>query len=334
MNGDGVPDYDPVTQDLYLYDATNTGYPTGWNPNCVVYKYRDQLETRRAKPRQFFNSNNSYPPPVGVSLSQKPNYYNNLGNGSETAPFMWVNSSRGIWCCHYWLGGLFDRKRSLVPPDMTYLGHTLYFLNLNNQLIELEKTNLLSGWTYVGNNANDINSRKMPQDMAIVEYSGTKLQGKKFPKFGVVVEMAPDTFDTVFMIDSQDKVLSLIPNSSNFNIEFVPFDQIELNYISIRDPRILLTFNGDSGMQLYGVRDNVVYFLGHVSTGSAGGLSVLSQTRHNSLSGNKFWVPDWNYVQIEQEKIPPPKNTAKQITLLEMKSKLNEIKNILTGLNT
>ena len=333
MNRDGVPDYDPITQDLYLYGSSNTGLPTGWNPNCVVYQYRDQLESRRARPRVFFNTNSNYPPPQGLTLSQRPNYYNNLGNGADTAPFIFLSENRGVFSCHYWLGGLYDRQRSLNPPDMTYVQSSLYFLNTQNQLVEYEKQNMLSGWTYLEQNPDALNSRKMPEDMALVEYSGTKLLGKKFPKWGPGMQLAADTFDSIFMIDSQDKVLYLTPTGQNFKIILTRSDNIEIVNLTISDSRILNAYLGDSGTQIYGIRNGIVYFLSHIVNASSAGVFAQIQFRNYELSGTKFWAPDWDYIQIEKAKIPDPKNTATQISLLSLKQIAINNQTLLEGLS-
>jgi len=66
--------YNPTLHDVYLYGPTNTGYPIGLNPNCLIYGAREDYASISLRPRAFNVLIES--PPPGVGLSMLPNYYN------------------------------------------------------------------------------------------------------------------------------------------------------------------------------------------------------------------------------------------------------------------
>lgn len=334
MDGSGTPNYDPVTQDLYLYNETNTGDPIAWNPNCVVYKYREYLETRRAKPRDFFNPV-GFPEPPGTTLSQKPNYWNNLGVGSNTAPYIFANANRGIFCSHYWSSDGYKRLNLYVSNIQSWT-YTLKFLNLNNELVTLDNTKLKFGWEWIENIPGGfapqwtLQNKKMPQDYSIWEYEGTEMVGKKFPKVTKISEIAPDSFESIFVIDSQDKVLFVNVNDSlsiakTSNIGFpATYDRYGIIYGQFFGNKIISITVGDSGSQLYGIKNGVVYFLGHFDAPSF-------QYRRNDIPGDNHWVPDFNdpIVGLKYSTPPLTKKIANNATISTIKQKLKNIKEAL-----
>lgn len=334
MDKSGTPNYDPVTQDLYLYNETNTGDPIAWNPNCVVYKYREYLETRRAKPRDFFNQV-GFPEPPNTPLSQKPNYWNNLGEGSNTAPYMFANPNRGIFCSHYWACDGYKRLNLYVSdiPSWTY---SLKFLNLNNQLVTLDNTKLKFGWEWIENIPGGfapqwtLQNVKMPKDYSIWEYEGTEMVGKKFPKVTKISEIAPDSFESIFVIDSQDKVLFSSVNdyleigkSSNIGWP-ATYDRYQIWHNPIFSSRVISLAVGDSGSQMYGVRDGVIYFLGQYDT-------PPFQYRRNDIPGDGHWAPDFKdpIVGLQYSAPPLTKKIANNSLIGTIKQKLKNIKEVL-----
>jgi hypothetical protein len=339
-NRDGIADYDPITQDLYLYNETNTGNPIAWNPNCVVYQYREYLETRRAKQRIFFNQ--LAPEPPGSPLSQKPNYWNNQGVGVQSAPYMWVSPSRGLFSSHYWGLGLNDacKRRDIFADQIggSWATTDFNFLNLNNNLVTLDKSKLRFGWEWVeivpGGGSWNITNRKSFSDLAIFEYTGTEMQGKKFPKIGNNYDIGKDTFDFYFVIDSQDKVKIIETESIDWPIRkrnsFIPsFPIAAVTVISFsimgNTIGILGIGSGDSGSQVYGVKNGVVYFICNYDNNTI-------QIRRDDIP-NKKWVVDFTdqvYAQLPFSKMPIPKQIGKKTTIDASLNLINNIKELLT----
>jgi hypothetical protein len=343
MNLDGIPDYDPVTQDLYLYSGGpgSTGYPTAWNPNCVVYKYREYLETRRAVFRQFTTPVVNYDySQSGQPATQKPNWYNPAdNNGSFGINFTWVSPTIGIWCLHAWGFG-YERVRSIGYLDN--IDYPLYFLNLQNNLVSLDKAQILNGWTHI-TSLDDAppnqSRRKMPYDYGVFEYSGSELQNKKFPKLINFNEVTQESFDFIFLIDAQGKVLISNLNSatlkenesqSNEGGEFASYKG-RLLFV-VPENKILVTFLGDSGAQVYGVKNDVVYFIGHLTYGTTDGFIMIG----GELIGNNFpkqkWTPDWDYLGLNTDSwnsFPHTTKYAQQRTIVQIQTKINEINQTL-----
>ena len=336
MNQDGIPDYDPVTQDLYLYGPSNTGFPIAWNPDCIVYKYREYLETRRARERLFWNQ--LLPEPSGLPLSQKPNYWNNLGAGVQSAPYIFVSPERGICSHHYWDGNQTDRKRTnLLASNISgWIPFPFKYLNLQNTGIELNKEQLLFPYTWVeivvGGGKNHKSNRKTPSDFGIFEYYGNEMQGKKFPKLTKNFHITKDSFDFYFVIDSQDKVLLFNSDACNWPTIWTDFGWVAIaggklirfpySYINTQ---ILGIASGDSGSQIYGVRDDVVYFICHYD---APGFQLI----RDDIPGDKHWVPDFEdkiYTKFEYSKLLP-KKLVKNVNLQIIKESIKNIKDILT----
>lgn len=348
MNADGVPDYDPVTQDLFLYNETNTGNPIAWNPNCIVYKYREYLETRRARPRRFFNQI-LYPEPPGLPLSQRPNYWNNLGNGVETAPYLFISPDRGLFCGHYWSGATEYKRSNIYANQISgWNGIDFNYLTMDNTLVTLDKSKMRFGYTWIENVVNggqdNLQNRKSINDIFIVEYEGNEMQGKKFPKYGNYTNMGHHSFDFFFLIDSQDKVyafsseLMRIQKKTRFGFDsngIIPHpyytittgDQIQANqsFAFLTHSQIVGIAVGDSGSPLYGVKDGIVYYLTNFDNKS------LSYSR-DELQGNKLWAPDFKdqtYAKLPYSALPPVKQPAKKTTINDIKEKIRTIKETL-----
>jgi hypothetical protein len=340
MNRDGIPDYDPVTQDIYLYPAEGTGDPVAWNTNSIVYKYRDQLETRRAKTRVFSLSSGLYSPPVNLAQNQRANYYNNIN-----PPTLWLSENRGMWCGHFY-GYSFYQKRSTTGATLSS-DHLIKFLNSNNQLVTLPNNdigqgwNVLSGWTSTAGITN-IQTTKLKGDYVLMEYSGNLLQGKKFSKVGDPFEIENSCFDQLLYIDSQDKALLMNPDDMEINLTGTTDVEITVN-----DSRILQVYQYDSGSQLYGIRDDILYFLGHVYFAHSGGVRInftpcskyplswysdnkASLLSNGGLSGDRTWIPDYNYTQIPRTKIPFTRNPASKQS---MNFLLSETQKLLSYFN-
>lgn len=76
-----ILNYNPKIDDLFLYDDTNTGYPTGINPDHPLYGYKKYFLPIGVRSRAYstYQKHPDYPngPPAGTPIKQYPNYYNN-----------------------------------------------------------------------------------------------------------------------------------------------------------------------------------------------------------------------------------------------------------------
>lgn len=311
MNGDGQPYYDPITQDLYLYPESGTGDPIAWNPSCVAFKYREQLETRKAKARAFTTQSMNYPFPVNGSIDQKANHFNN-----RSPPAIWFNETRGLWSTHYYSAYLTRNPNYNLPVSGT--DHITQFLNLNNTIVTLPYSDILHPYVAWS-------------DYCVVEYSGNLLQGKKFPKLGSLNSLSEDMFDSLMYIDSQDKVIMIPPTSLTLNIVSGSINA------SFTDNRVLSVYLHDSGSQLFGIKNDILFFLGHIETAASitikfVNLLFFSNFSTWNLNDKKSFIryPNYNEINIiESEFIGATKNPAKQQTLNECLIPINEIlKNI------
>lgn len=95
-----IANYNPKIDDIFLYDETNSGYPTGLNPEHPLYSYKNSLIAINVRSRSYsnFQKNPDYPdgPPVNTPLSQYPNYYNN-----NQVLSWWISSDILGSCVHY-----------------------------------------------------------------------------------------------------------------------------------------------------------------------------------------------------------------------------------------
>lgn len=339
MNEDGIPDYDPVTQDLYIYGDGSpgvTGYPVAWNTQCVAYPYREYLETRGAIFRRYCAGEANNPPPENLPPDQQPNYRNPgcVGAGSFGYNFMWIGATLGYWCSHAWGYGFERVKTEGRLSDNVNINYPFYFLSLDNTLVELEKDKIGYGWTHI-ESLNDYPPneyrRIMPWDHAAVDYYGSKLQGKTFPKLINPAEVTKESFDYFMIIDGQGKVLMVDGDSITIasSTEKVSYGARVIG-LKIITPKFVTNMTGDSGTQVYAIKNNIVYYIGHMSVGESNGAFTVFA---GVLIGNNFpqivkIAPDVEYFGLDINSwntIAATKNYAKQETLNETITKVNQI---------
>jgi hypothetical protein len=88
--------YNPELHDIYLYGPENTGYPTGLNPNCLIYGASASYRAISLRERAFTVEGPSGPPPGGATIGAYPNYYN-IGYPL----FWWVSKTMLGACTHF-----------------------------------------------------------------------------------------------------------------------------------------------------------------------------------------------------------------------------------------
>jgi len=102
------PNYNPTLHDVYLYDPSNTGLPTGLNPNCILYDCRNCYKSISVRARAFTNLIKTVPP--GTPTSLLANYYN------TATPLFVVESDKKVSATIHYLANkpsdsnLFDSK--------------------------------------------------------------------------------------------------------------------------------------------------------------------------------------------------------------------------------
>lgn len=67
--------YDPTIHDVYLYGPGNIGYPTGLNPNSLIYGASADFASILPRYRAFTGTG-PIPIPLGTGVTSLPNYYN------------------------------------------------------------------------------------------------------------------------------------------------------------------------------------------------------------------------------------------------------------------
>lgn len=107
--------YNPTLHDLYLYDASNTGTPTGLNPNCILYDCSNCYSSISVRPRSFSVLVQTVPP--GTPTSMLANYYN------AGAPLFAVKSDKIISVALHYMANLpSDSQTGAVKVRAKYTG--------------------------------------------------------------------------------------------------------------------------------------------------------------------------------------------------------------------
>ena len=72
-------EYNPTLHDIYLYDASNTGYPIAINPNSLIAGASADFASVQIRQRRLSVADGAIEiksPPPGTSITYYPNYYN------------------------------------------------------------------------------------------------------------------------------------------------------------------------------------------------------------------------------------------------------------------
>ena len=70
-----ITGYNPTIHDIYFYGEGNTGFPTGLNPNCIIFDAKESYKWMNTIYRDWISPRAGVIPP-GLSAGGKPNYYN------------------------------------------------------------------------------------------------------------------------------------------------------------------------------------------------------------------------------------------------------------------
>jgi hypothetical protein len=82
--------YDPTIHDVYLYGPGNIGYPTGINPNSLIYAASADFASILPRARAFTGTG-PIPIPPGAGVTSLPNYYN-----IKDSPLLVVTGDRTV----------------------------------------------------------------------------------------------------------------------------------------------------------------------------------------------------------------------------------------------
>lgn len=110
------PDYNPTLHDVYLYGPSNTGTPTGLNPNCILYDCRNCYSAISIRNRAFTVLVEPVPP--GTPTSMLANYYN------AGAPLLVSKSDRVISVAMHYMANRPSDSQGTASVLAKYTGLT------------------------------------------------------------------------------------------------------------------------------------------------------------------------------------------------------------------
>jgi hypothetical protein len=262
--------YDPVTQDLWLYEPVTISWtdpapgsatikrPYAWNPNSPLYGYRKSLMGMTARPRQLGNLAPLIEPPY--TLINDPNdpvnqpvYYNSF-------PYQeWVISKRFMTVCSHCYGTFSDRNPLKTFVGVGALGHyqlnsylhavmtqSFRWIDENNNLIQqLDPTQLMAPYeTDLTNYPGMVNN----SDTALCESYEDLLA----PTVKYVDMRSLPTGTNGWLLDSNHKILR-----AQFNAEWVDSRELSSGDYTVLNPDGTVApyptpqFTGDSSTTLW-----------------------------------------------------------------------------------
>lgn len=261
--------YDPVTQDLWLYESVTISWtdpspasatikrPYAWNPNSPLYGYRKSLSGMTARPRQFGTPLDPGPPWTTINdfadPVNQPVYYNSF-------PFaQWVVSRKFMTICSHCYSYFGDRNPSKMFIGVGASGHyqtgsylhalmtqAFRWIDKDNQLIqELDPTLLMAGYT---TDLTNYPGMMNDSDTALIE-SYVDLQAP--PIKYVDMRSLPAGY-VGWVIDSNHKIIR-----ARFDSSYVDSGRIDVALYTMLNPDgsiptdSFLSFTGDSSSSLW-----------------------------------------------------------------------------------
>jgi len=297
-----VNDYNPEYDDIFLYDASNTGYPIGLNPRHPLYYCKDSIASVSCRSRTYGDPqwlNPMFPSGItsGTPLWQYPQYYN-CGAGLN----VWASSTVLMGTCHFSIGGfppdtssafLIKKSETIANStlyffaDSTYSGLSAYgpFYNMYNYVLPGDLAGNTIGLDsqyfngYSGSPGNTYYSicatdcSYIDQVTPITRTFGSPLQILSIPSF---LEMRGVSFPTSYPVMGQ--VLTQSYDDIYYwegQDRVVPVDTLSINYnwissawtYNVTGSRIGIIYNGDSSGIVLWKNGNILYMLGQTSTG-------------------------------------------------------------------
>ncbi|MDI1345259.1 MAG: hypothetical protein PSV22_14325 [Pseudolabrys sp.] len=252
--------YDPVTDDLYEYDGSNSGWPVGWNGNHALMPYRYQLQwVGLAKRKVAADGDANYygraglitPPrqiPGGTPAAQLPNYY------TYRYPSMtFLGTNFAVGAMHFWDGNVTVRNRPVTAN--IWATPEIRFLMGDGAIETRANADFLGSY-------NQVSSVDVAMsDMGVFEYAGASpAVGPFMPT--VRIDTYPFPLDG-WLLERQGRAIACAieplgassnkPNQSIFRAKFTTTG------------RELQVAEGDSGSVFVAVIDGAVHYVGHLT---------------------------------------------------------------------
>lgn len=262
-----ITDYVPATDDLCLYDETNSGQPIAWNTGSPLYAYRSQLRWMRLPYRAYVYESTGYPEPPATSLSQKPNYWN------SQKPHLYFAAPRvAFGCRHIWESGV-DAARNAALTEI-WASQELKFSDSSfGTVTTLANADFIRPWTLQEDNVTRVSN----SDVGIFEYGGAVTIDAD-DCLGVLRPCEIPYGTEGWMLDGNGKVIPIVYEyAAPTVISHYPDADIDVEGGAVRysSPRLLETFLYDSGDIMFVLHPDsgMLSVVGHVAVGSS---SVVS----------------------------------------------------------
>jgi hypothetical protein len=295
-----VKDYNPEYDDIFLYDASNSGYPIGINPRHPLYYCKDSIASVCCRSRAYGDPqwlNPMFPGGItsGTPLWQYPQYYN-----CGTALHVWGSQTILMGTCHFSIGGFppdtvspFNVKKSesiasstlYFFADNTYTGFSAYgpFYNIYNYVLPGDLAGNTVGLLplyfsgYSGSPGNTYYSIS-PTDSSYIDQVtpinrtfGSPLQVLSVPSFleilGVTFSSSYPSLNKTFVVssdiyywDGQDRIIPV--DTLIIGYDFI---QTQWSYV-VTGSRFGTVYNGDSSGIVLWKYNNILYILGQTTT--------------------------------------------------------------------
>jgi len=284
-----LENYIPAIDDLYTYDVSNGGFPTGWNPTHALYPRRSELTwigvafravTFEAAGYDLFNTYDLNNGGALQPLEQRPNWYN-----PNRPTLTFIQPTLAIGAMHFWDGLLQERERPAVAglwslPQIRFLTAAGDLISRNNADF-LGTYNKVSG-AFVG-----------MLDSGFCEYVGASpATGASMNVFRANTHPGPYTG---WVIERNGRAVPIVITHTSLSMNGIP-SPFGPPIFSGQPPssggflmhldfgRFAFPYPGDSGGIILLELDGVFLYLGHLA------FEGLSQpTAANSTRPNAAW---------------------------------------------
>lgn len=257
--------YTPATDDLYTYDASNSGWPTGWNPSHPLYAYRSQLTWLGVRQRSVslaqsgndvnytWNNNAGAAQP----LAQRPNWFN-----PRHPTLAFVAPRLAIGAIHFWDGGLVERAR---PASVgVWSTPVIRTMDADGSLREFANSQFRGTW-----NQSPLGTWRGNRDCGFAELEGGTPHPGPFPTLLRIDRPFDDV--PVWLIEGNGRAIPFTLHSpayyrySAFDAPWA-VDPLQHGYtMDVDPPSYPSLYIGDSNGYFVALIDGIVYALGHVT---------------------------------------------------------------------
>lgn len=282
-----LPTYTPATDDLYTYDGTNSGWPTGWNPSHPLYAYRSQLTWIGVRQRSVSlaqsggDPNYTWDNNEGASqtLTQKPNWFN-----PRYPTLAFVAPRLAIGAIHFWDGGLVERARPAGLGIWSTPG--IKTMDADGSLRTFANAQFRGTW-----NQSPLGTWRGNVDCGFAELEGGTPHPGPFPQ----ILRIDRPFDNVqvWLVEGNGRAIPFTLNSpayyrhSSFDEPWAVDPRAHYYTMDVEPPAYPSLYTGDSNGYFVALIDDVVYALGHVT----------QATNLQAPWGNTMGDPDLSFLE-------------------------------------